>query len=298
MAAGNPVHHKPAFRFPYHSDSHSIRERKPVRGNLLLAVLLATSTATHAVDNQPNQGSWLDYIAGDYKLSLSSGLDYSVGDYGDVQDTETWFLPITLKYKRGRYTFKLGTSYIWMKGPLNVTPEGDPLPGGGTVQTVEGAGDVTTALAANVMEEGTTALDFDLDLVGKIKFGTADEKKSLGTGKNDYSLQASLFKAVGSWGPYLDLGYRWKGDPPGENYNNVWYGSIGAGHRFNKDWSAGADYSWRGKLTATSSPVSEVTLYGNYKLNDQYRFNFYGVAGFSNASPDWDLGFTATHTFK
>jgi hypothetical protein len=270
-------------------------EGKRVRGTMLLSALLAIGTAAHADDARPNPDSWLDYIVGDYKLSLSSGLDYSVGDYGDTEDTETWFLPINLKYKRGRYTFRLGTSYIWMKGPLNVTPEGDPLPGGGVVRTVRGPGDVTTSLAATVLEEDSAALD--LDLVGKIKFGTADESKSLGTGENDYSLQASFFKALGSWGPYLDLGYRWKGDPPGVDYRNVWYGSAGTGYRVSKAWSAGADYSWRGKLTATSSPVSEATLYGNYRVNDQYRLNFYGVAGFSNASPDWGLGFTASRIF-
>lgn len=270
-------------------------EEKRVRGHIFLAALLAFSTAAHAVNNQFIPNSWMDYLLGDYKLSLSSGLDYSVGDYGDTQDTQTWFLPINLRYRRGRYTFRLGTSYIWMKGPLNVTPGGDPLPGGGVVRMVNGPGDITTALFTNVLNEDNAPLD--LDLAGKIKFGTADESKSLGTGQNDYSLQVSLFKALGSWGPYLDLGYRWKGDPPGEDYRNVWYGSAGTGFRINKKWSAGADYTWRAKLTATSSPVSEATLYGNYKINEEYRLNIYGVAGFSNASPDWGLGLNASHTF-
>jgi hypothetical protein len=266
-----------------------------VRGPTLLATLLAFSTTAHAATNNPNLVDLLNYGLGDYKLSVSSGLDYSVGGYGETQDTETWFLPLNLKYQSGRYTLKLGVSYIWMTGPQSVTPDGDPLPDGGVVTTVQGLGDVTASLFVNVLEEDTAG--FDLDLAGKIKFGTADESKALGTGENDYGLQASFFKSFGAWGPYLDLGYRWKGDPAGEDYNNVWYGSVGTGYRLNKTWSGGADYSWRDKLTATSSPVSEASLYANYKLNDHSRLVLYGVAGFSDASPDWGLGFTVGHAY-
>jgi len=36
--------------------------------------------------------------------------------------------------------------------------------------------------------------DLAMDLTGKIKFGTADEDKGLGTGEQDYSLQADVFR--------------------------------------------------------------------------------------------------------
>lgn len=251
-----------------------------MRGRTLFAALLLGSATTHGADD---------------KLSLSSGLDYSVGDYGEPQDTETWFLPVNLKYKSGRLSMKLGTSYIWVKGPQSVTPEGDPLAGGGAKRTVHGPGDVTAALAVAMLDEETAALD--LDLTGKIKFGTADASKALGTGENDYALQASLYKTLGPWGPYLDLGYRWKGDPAGTDYRNVWYGAVGVGYRFNKTWSGGADYSWRERLTATSSPVSEAMFFANYRLSAHNKLNLYGVTGFSDTSPDWGIGFTASHAF-
>jgi hypothetical protein len=252
----------------------------PVRRLTLITAVLATSTAAHAADSA---------------LSLSTGLDYSVGNYGDTQDTETWFLPFNLKYRSGRYTFKLGTSHLWVKGPQSVTPEGDPLPGGGTKRMVHGAGDVTASLLANVLDEDKAWLD--LDLTGKIKFGTADTSKALGTGENDYSLQTSLYKTLGNWGPYLDLGYRWKGDPAGVNYRNVWFGAVGASYRINRTWSAGADYSWRDRQTATSSQMSEATVYANYRIDAHNKLNVYGVTGFSDASPDWGIGLTAAHTF-
>lgn len=250
-----------------------------MRGFTILTTMLALGTA-QAADN---------------KLSLSTGLDYSVGNYGGTQDTETWFLPVNLKYKRDRYTFKLGVAYLWVAGPQSVTPEGDPLPGSDARRTIRGTGDVTASLSANVLEEGRAGLD--LDLMGKIKFGTADAGRALGTGENDYALQASIYRTLGAWGPYLDLGYRWKGDPAGVNYHNVWYGTMGASYRFSKLWAVGADYSWRDKLTATSEPVSEATVYANYRISDDNRLNVYGTAGFSDASADRGIGLTAIHLF-
>ncbi|NWG39722.1 MAG: hypothetical protein HXY27_07135 [Hydrogenophilaceae bacterium] len=234
-------------------------------------------------------------FAADPHLSLTTGLDYSIGDYGTPDDTETWFLPLNLKYQSGHYSFKLGMSYLFVRGPQSVTPDGDPIPGGGVVKTTHGFGDVTAAFTVEVLDERN--YPFGLDLTGKIKFGTASEDKALGTGENDYTLQASFYKPMGAWMPYLDVAHRWKGDPPGIDYQNVWYVTAGSSYRINKAWSLGADYAWREKLTSGGDEISEATLYANYKINDHNKLNLYGVAGFSDASPDWGLGFMTTHSF-
>ncbi len=234
-------------------------------------------------------------FAEDNRLSLSTGLDYSVGDYGTPDDNETWFLPLNLKYQSGDYSFKLGMSYLWVRGPQNVTPDGEPIPGGGVVTTTHGFGDVTASLTADILNEKSHP--FGLDLTGKIKFGTASESKALGTGKNDYALQASFYKSLAGWMPYLDIAYRWKGDPTGINYRNVWYVTAGTSYRYNKIWSVGTDYAWREKLTPGGDEISESTVYANYKISNHNKLNLYGVAGFSDASPDWGLGFMLTHVF-
>jgi len=48
---------------------------------------------------------------------------------------------------------------------------------------------------------------------------------------------------------------------------------AGATFRLNTRWSAGADYSWRDRLTAASDPVSEVTVYANCWINKRDRLN-------------------------
>jgi long-subunit fatty acid transport protein len=247
---------------------------------LLCALCVASIHPAYAVDG---------------KLTLAVGLDYSTGAYGESSDTETWAAPIALKYRTDDWNLRLATSWLHVTGPGNLTPEGEPLEGSSAVTTEQGAGDIIAALTYTVLDERN--YPFGLDLGARIKFGTADAAKSLGTGKNDYALQAEVFKPIDAWMPYVSLGYKWEGDPAGINYNNVWYGSAGADYRFSQTLSAGGGYDWRQKLTPTSSAVSEASLYLNYHLNDGDKFDLYLVGGFSDASPDWGSGLIFTHRF-
>lgn len=249
-----------------------------MRSTLLLAACLISATAS-----------------AEGKLTMSTGFEYSSGDYGSAADTEIWMVPLSLKYQSGSMTLRAATSWLHITGPGGVTPEGEPVSGGGASTTEQGMGDVTASVAWNLLDERKYALG--LDLGAKIKFGTADEKKSLGTGENDYALYAEVFKPLGAWYPSFKLGYNWKGDPSGIDYRNVWYGSLGTGYRLSKTYSLGAFYDWRQKLTAGGNPVSETMVYFNTRLNDHNKLNVYLISGFSDASPDWGAGMSFTHTF-
>ncbi len=234
-------------------------------------------------------------FAADGKLTLNAGLDYSSGKYGDTSSTDIWALPISLKYKTDAFSLRVSSSWLRVTGPGTVTPDGEPVGAGGARTTESGPGDITATLTLPLIDD--SAHPIGLDVAGKIKFGTADAAKFLGTGKNDYALQASFFKTLAAFTPYLDVGYKWKGDPAGIDYRNVGFGSLGADYRFSKRYSAGAGYDWRQKLTASGSAVSEAMLYFNTRLDDANKLNLYAVSGFSDASPDWGLGFTLSHGF-
>ncbi len=229
------------------------------------------------------------------KLSLNTGLEYTSGNYGATTDTDIWSLPIGLKYQTGPLTFRLGTSWLRITGPGGVTPEGEPIGSPGARSTEHGMGDITTSLTWTLLD--TEKSPFGLDVGGKVKFGTADEKKYLGTGKNDYALHTEIFKHINAWYPFFKLGYNWKGDPTGINYNNVWFGSTGTNYRFSKTYSAGAYYDWREKLTPTGNRISEATVYFNTRLNESNKLNIYLIKGFSDASPDWGAGLSLSHRF-
>lgn len=233
--------------------------------------------------------------AADGTFSVNLGLDYSSGNYGSPTKTETWALPLSLKYRTDDWNVRLSTAWLRVQGNGSVTPEGDPINIPGTISTTEGMGDFSARATYALLDERTNWAG--LDLSGKIKFGTASEAKSLGTGKNDYSLQVGVFKPIDNWTPFLDLGYKWKGDPDGVEYRNVWLGSVGTDVRLTSAFSLGGSYDWQQAVTSFSSPISEAMLYLNFNLNADSRLNLYTVGGFSDASPDWGSGLIFTYRY-
>jgi opacity protein-like surface antigen len=210
--------------------------------------------------------------AADGTFSVNLGLDYSSGKYGSSTATKTWALPLSLKYRSNDWSVRLSTAWLRVQGDGNVTPDGDPLSAPGSASVTEGMGDISASATYNLVDERTHWAG--LDLGGKIKFGTASVSKFLGTGENDYTVQAELFKPIDKWSPFLSLGYKWKGDPAAIQYRNVWLGSVG-----------------------TDYPISEAMLYLNFQLAPQSKLNLYAVGGFSNASPDWGSGLTFSHRY-
>ena len=233
--------------------------------------------------------------AADDKLSINMGLDYSSGNYGSQTRTETWSLPLSLKYKTDVWSLRVSTAWLRVQGAGNVTPDGDPLNTSGTVSTTEGMGDISASLTYNLIDERSNWAG--LDIGGRIKFGTADKTKSLGTGENDYTLHADIFKPLDNWMPFLRLGYKWKGDPASIEYRNVWLGSVGTNYRMTPTVSIGGSYDWQQAVSQTGSPTSEALLYLNFRLNAVNKLNLYAVGGFSDASPDWGSGLIFTHNF-
>lgn len=61
-------------------------------------------------------------------------------------------------------------------------------------RTESGLGDIVTAVAYNFYN--IAAPQVGANVTGKIKFGTADKNKSLGTGMNDYVVQLDIYKKL------------------------------------------------------------------------------------------------------
>lgn len=233
--------------------------------------------------------------AADNTFSLNMGLDYSSGKYGSPTATNTWALPLSLKYRTDDWSVRVSTAWLRIEGDGNVTPDGDPLNAMAGTAITEGAGDFVGSFTYHLIDE--RAAWAGLDVTGKAKFGTASTAKFLGTGQHDYTLQAEIFKPLGNWMPFLSLGHKWKGDPDAIEYRNVWLGSLGTDYRISSGFSVGGSYDWQQAVTATGSAISETMLYLNIRLSTANRLNLYAVGGFSEASPDWGSGFTVSHRF-
>lgn len=98
-------------------------------GNILLcgmavaalpSVALAQSTeqaTKHQTDaNVPDPGAW----------RLSTGVNYSEGDYGDIRKTKVISAPLALKYSRGGFNIKVSVPYVHIDGAGSLldTPQG------------------------------------------------------------------------------------------------------------------------------------------------------------------------------
>jgi hypothetical protein len=226
-------------------------------------------------------------------FSTAIGADYSSGDYGTGTTSEIWYVPVVGKYETGPMTYKVTVPWLRITNP-EVGPNGDPLPGG--CRDVEsGLGDTVTSAGYALLDGSEGGLL--LDLIGKVKFPTADEDQCLGTGEVDYTAQIDVSKAFGQVTGFGTLGWKKFGDPPDSNFDDPVFVSLGFAIPVAARTTAGASYDWRQKVVSTGSQIQELTLFATHKLNHEWKIQLYAVKGFSDASPDAEGGLVLYHTF-
>lgn len=238
-----------------------------------------------------------DPATGQWKIA--TGVDYSSGDYGDTQDTDITYVPVTVRYLVDPWLFKVTVPWISIKGPGGVIgggPDGPVVTGGGNQprRTESGLGDIVASVGytlPGLMQQGTF-----VEFTGKVKFGTADEDEQLGTGENDYTIQVDVAKGFGAITPFGTLGYRKTGDSSEFELEDVFFVSVGAGYKLTDATSVGAIYDYREASTTTSDDPQDLVGYVTHKLSDVWALTAYAATGFSDGSPDANVGFQITYT--
>lgn len=247
------------------------------------------------------------------RFSLSAGADYSSGKYGTDTTTDIWSVPVAAAYQTDRWTFKLTVPYINISGAGNVIPgvgkvnNGNPRGrgrgNGGAMPAPEttangsasGLGDITASAGYELF--GSADRTFGLDLTGKVKFGTADENKGLGTGKNDYGLSLDTYKVSGAWTAFGGVGWMKYGSSQYIQLKNGFNANIGADYKLNSSNNIGAYYYYRERIADTGAAQSEIAAYWNHKFNDSLRVQAYALAGFADGSPDYGVGASLKYSF-
>ncbi|MDD5365456.1 MAG: hypothetical protein PHR30_08970 [Gallionellaceae bacterium] len=237
------------------------------------------------------------------RYSLTAGMDYSSGGYGANSDTDIWYVPVRFKYERGPSTVKLTVPYLRITAPAGGTvigydSEGRPIYSGGTGgrSTEEGLGDLMLAYTYSLFEQPRG--NFLVDLGAKVKFATADADKGLGSGKNDYGAFTDVYYLAGATTPFATVGYRSLGKPAGLELRNVWQTTLGLAYKLSDRNSTGAMWDWRQSSAQGGTGMSELTAYWAHKTAGGLKLQAYGVAGLSNASPDYGLGLLVTVASK
>ena len=230
-------------------------------------------------------------------FSVTSGVDYSSGKYGSQDRTDITSVPVIGKYEVDSWVFKLTVPYVSITGPGNVSPGIGKFKNTTTTKrsTESGLGDIVAGATYNVFNgsNGGPAVD----VTGKVKFGTADDKKGLGTGENDYIGQVDVYQSFGDFTALGTLGYRVYGDTNAAPLDNVFYGSVGGTYKIAPGTSAGVIYDYRPAITSNGSAVSEATAFVNHKISDSWKAQAYLVKGFTNGSPDYGVGALVGYVF-
>ena len=130
-------------------------------------------------------------------------------------------------------SFRLTVPFLSVSAPELTTisgPDGQPIVGEGPIVTESGLGDILASVTVFDVLASSNG-DLAMDLTGKIKFGTADEEKGLGTGEQDYSLQADVFRFFDKATLMGTAGYALRGDPESYDLDDTFYASLGASLR-------------------------------------------------------------------
>ena len=228
-------------------------------------------------------------------LQLSAGAEYITGDYGGTQSIDQIYVPVTLRYSISRYSFRLTVPYIGVHGPSDtILSDGTVIPGTGALAAESGVGDVIAGVTYLDTFNTEAKSDFAIDLTAKIKFGTADVEKNLGSGEDDITLQAEIYKFLDTTNLFTIIGYKLRGDPPGTDLDNSLILMLGGNNRVTPDHRLGIDLYYQQAYLPGIDDQLEISADLGYRLSDTEYLGSYIVKGLSDASPDWGIGFYLT----
>lgn len=266
------------------------------------------------------------------QLSLSTGIEYTRGNYGKPGSTEVWLVGHAARYRTGPWIFRISLPLLRVEGRSSVTDieasdpdDGDFIdpaddeedaPDGGlsgttgnTVRRQTGFGDATISVFRTMVEANSGPVGIELGGLAKIPVAGGN-RCLLTNDEMDLSAQANLFQYYGRFEPYLSFGWTKRGDPVArDNQCNVIDGSrihlrdplfrtIGVGYRLDDDSSIRIEHEFRQKLRATSDPKSELSVIYQRRLTEHWRFNAFGLLGLSNNSPDTGLGASVSYRYR
>ncbi len=215
---------------------------------------------------------------------------YFTGDYGTATTTNITYVPVYAKYRTGNLSLKLTVPYIAVESSGLLVSGGTVIgaANGGVVKRNRGLGDVWTEGRYKFRGTGNAP---DVSPYIKIKFGTASRTDGLGTGENDYEGGLGFEWIVGrTVFPFLDIGYRALGSPPGRTLRNIATYDAGVTYKLNEMNYLSGIYSGHQASQAGFSNSADLLTAWNYETRPGTGFQIYLDKGLSNGSPKYGIG--------
>ncbi len=254
---------------------------------------------------------------------ISANPSYSRGDYGGDTTTSAFYLPFSVKRLFSFGELSVTVPFVTITSNDLITFVGGDRSGGGgsnsgsgssnsgsgssgpsddddddddddefttkrTKKTESGLGDVTLSARYYLLDEQEWIPS--INLTGRVKFPTANEKKGLGTGEFDEGFGVELAKSLTrDLILYLDGGYTFLGDPKGRNFRNQWNYDVGLGYYITDDLRTSVFYEeFRAVVKGIPNPRD---LYGDlsYRITNAIRLTIGGFVGLSESAADFGL---------
>lgn len=220
------------------------------------------------------------------QTTVSLGVDYSQGDYGDPSISRSGVAQAGLKLEYEPVTVRVYVPLLVSDGVLL----DDAV--GGTNGTEVGLGDIIASAVYTWYPSSRTLPT--IDVIAKVKLPTASSSKGLGTGETDVTLGAEVSQTFGVVTLFAGGAYRFKG---GGAFRDVLLATGGASVRFSQSLSAGVAYDFREASTGAVPDSHELSPFLSLRLSDHVKLTPYGVIGLSNGAPDWGVGSSIAYTF-
>lgn len=234
----------------------------------------------------------------DTRVSFSSGVEFSAGDYGGTTQTEVTSIPLSVRVASDDWSFRAFVPYLSITGPADVTDTTDGEGGGGSgdgvvrTGTESGLGDLSLSATRSFRKLGGANAYFDL--TGRVRLPTGDENKGLGVGATDYTLSGELGNSNQAGGAYISAGRRFLGERGDRERQDGWQASLGGWLRAGEKARLGGFYYWREASSDVAADPSELGGYVSYRFSDALRVSLNATAGLSEASPDYSTGIRFT----
>jgi hypothetical protein len=241
-------------------------------------------------------------LADSPKWKITQSTTFESGKFGTETRTKSLYVPLTLKryLKKGEISLTVPYVFLETNGQITIVG-GDPaliISQNGPVTTIAdaGIGDLILKGGYYILEEDPDI--FDLTLIGKVKFPTADENKGLGTGAFDETLGLESSKRIKKhWVLFVDFYYTFIGDPPGTTLDDRKAFDIGFSYQPVYELTLSFFYDYSTPLLEGHSSPQDVMPYVEYKATKRIRLFVYGLLGLSEGSSDWGGGGGASVRF-
>jgi hypothetical protein len=233
-----------------------------------------------------------DFSCADAAPTWQTGLSFSylTGDYGEDKDTDIYYSALTIKryLEKGDVTLTVPYLDISADGATFVGGEVEPVDG---VDGGSGLGDII--LKGRYYAVAQDGLIPYIDLVGSIKFPTADEDEGLGTGKTDFTCMVEFARRLKNqaWIALGEVGYTFVGDPSGYDADNRWLYSAGLAYELDPKTTLSGYLDGRTAIFAGNDDPLSVLLIGEYKFRPDLRFDTILEIGLNDGAPDFGVTF-------